>query len=200
MNTQAKKHTNIIYLDLETQKNAEQVGGWENADQMLVSVACIYDSKIGDYLHYTENEIPRLIHALSEASLVVGFNLKRFDYRVLSRYTNTDLQNLRTFDMLTHIHNLLGFRVSLDNLAHATLKREKTGTGLEAIDLWNNGKLDELTKYCTTDVEIARELFIAGCKNGELFYTDRDGGRYAIKTEYWSREVKMLLAMQSHNQ
>ena len=43
MNTQAKKYTNIIYLDLETQKNAEQVGGWENADQMLVSVACIYD-------------------------------------------------------------------------------------------------------------------------------------------------------------
>ena len=47
MNTQAKARTNIIYLDLETQKTAEQVGGWENADQMLVSVACIYDSKIG---------------------------------------------------------------------------------------------------------------------------------------------------------
>ena len=36
---------------------------------------------------------------------------------------------------------------------------------------------------CTTDVESTRELFIAGCKNGELFYTDRDRGRYAIKTD-----------------
>ena len=64
MNTQAKKHTNIIYLDLETQKTAEQVGGWENADQMLISVACIYDSKIGDYLHYNESEIPRTFRVI----------------------------------------------------------------------------------------------------------------------------------------
>ena len=98
-----------------------------------------------------------------------------------------------TFDLMEHVHKSLGFRVRLDNLAHATLKRAKTGTGLEAIDLWNDGEIEKLIEYCTTDVEITRELFIAGCRSGKLFYTDRDNGRCIIHTEYWDRAVKTLL-------
>ena len=103
-----------------------------------------YDSQIGDFLHYKESEIPKLINDLEKASLIVGFNLKNFDYPVLSRYTKTDLQSLNTFDMMSHIHDFLGFRVSLDNLAQTTLKRGKTGTGLEAIDLWREGNISKL--------------------------------------------------------
>ena len=58
---------------------------------------------------------------------MIGFNIKAFDYKVLSRYTDLDFDDIPTFDMLDEIYQQLGHRVSLDNLAQATLGIEKTG-------------------------------------------------------------------------
>ena len=182
--------TSILYFDLETQLSAADVGGWENAEAMRVSVACAYDS--AEWHYYQEQNIGDLIAQIRKAALVIGFNVKAFDYKVLSRYTDLDFEQIPTFDMLDELYRQLGHRVSLDNLAKATLGLGKTNDGLGAIELWQQGRIEELSEYCQQDVEITRKVFIAGWQDGYLLYT-KDGQVTEINTESWKEKIKGLI-------
>ena len=163
----------ILYFDLETQLSAADVGGWEHASQMRVSVACAFDSVKWHF--YEEDNISELIEQIRSAALVIGFNIKGFDYKVLSRYTDLDFEQSPTFDILNEIYQQLGHRVSLDNLAQATLGMKKTSDGLGAIELWQAGEMEKLKAYCKQDVEITYRLFLAGWQDGYLLYTTKNG-------------------------
>ena len=179
----------ILYLDLETQLSAADVGGWEHASQMRVSVACAFDSVKWHF--YEEDNISELIEQIRIAALVIGFNIKAFDYQVLSRYTDLDFEEVPTFDMLDEIYHQLGHRVNLDNLAHATLGMEKTGDGVGAIELWQVGEMEKLRDYCKQDVDITYRLFLAGWQDGYLLYT-KDGQLTEINTESWKAKFQGL--------
>ncbi len=81
---------------------------------------------------------------LKKLDLVVGFNIKRFDYRVLQPYTKVKLAEVPTLDILEEVHTLLGHRLSLNHLAEKTLGEKKTGDGLLALELYAAGKWEEL--------------------------------------------------------
>ena len=94
---------NIVYFDLETKYLADEVGGWDYIDRLELAVAVTYSTARGDFAHYTEDTVGALIEELSQADLVVGFNLLRFDYTVLRPYTECDLCQLPTLDILQHL-------------------------------------------------------------------------------------------------
>jgi len=160
----------VLYFDLETQKSASDVGGWQNTHLMRVSVAVIFDSAENRFFSYREDEVDALLKHLEKADLVVGFNIKRFDYSVLRAYTGKDLKTLDTFDILEDLYRRLGFRLSLDHLAAETLNQKKSGDGLQALEWFKKGEMEKLTEYCRHDVEITRDLFEYGLKNGHLVY------------------------------
>lgn len=175
-----------IYFDLETQKAAQEVGGWSNADRMKLAIAVTYSTAAQQYSTYVEAEVDALIAQLTRADLIVGFNLKRFDYAVLAPYTSVDLWRLPTFDMLEALHRTLQFRVSLDALARATLHESKSADGLQSLRWWKAGQIDRVAKYCRRDVEITRRLHEFACQNGYLLFTDRYGGVRRVSTRQWS--------------
>ena len=78
----------VLFFDLETQRAALEVGGWHNAHLMRVSVAVLYEARSDRFLRFGEGEVQRLLARLRAADLVVGFNVRRFDYRVLRGYTD----------------------------------------------------------------------------------------------------------------
>ncbi|MBI4806884.1 MAG: DEAD/DEAH box helicase [Desulfovibrio sp.] len=160
-------------FDLETQLSAQEVGGWHNASKMRLSVGVVYDSALDDFLVFTEERVGELIQSLEKADLVVGFNCKRFDYEVLRGYSNVDFGSLPTLDMLEHIKSRIGVRISLDTLGAATLGASKTADGLKALEWWKQGKLDEITRYCTTDVALTRDIYLFGRENGYLLYRNK---------------------------
>ena len=174
----------IGFFDLETQKLADEVGGWQNTHLMRVSVAVLYEVPSEKCKVYREHEIERLVEDLKELDLVVGFNISRFDYRVLGAYTSFDLQKLPTFDILSEIFHKLGFRISLGHLAEKTLGRPKGGDGLQAVRWFRQGEWDNLIKYCTEDVAITRELFYHGLEKGYLVYSDRGGTMLRLPTPW----------------
>jgi len=163
----------ILYFDLETQKSAEEVGGWQNTHLMMVSVAVLFDSLEERFYIFAENHINRLIEHFAKADLVVGFNLKRFDYAVLAPYTSQNLNEIPTFDMLEDIYNRLGFRLSLDHLARETLQKGKLADGLQALEWFKAGEIEKLTEYCKHDVIITRDLFLHGLEKGHLIYRNK---------------------------
>jgi DEAD/DEAH box helicase domain-containing protein len=163
-----------LFLDLETQRSAEEVGGWDRIREMGLALAVVYDSERGEYQTYFEDQVDRLAVRLLSADLVVGFNVKRFDYEVLRAYTDADFSKIPTLDMLEEIHRRLGFRLSLGHLATATLGVSKSGDGLQSLRWFREGRLDLVEKYCVKDVEITRDLYEMGRKRGYLIYEDRN--------------------------
>jgi DEAD/DEAH box helicase domain-containing protein len=172
-----KEANPIIFFDLETQHSFQEVGGRHHLDKLRVSVAVTYSSLTGEYKSYTEPHVFDLIEDLFSTATVIGFNIINFDYRVLTPYTSRDLTQLKTIDMLTHIHQRLGFRVSLSSLAQATLGTDKSADGLAAVKWYREGKMDELIAYCRDDVEITRRLYDHGKHKGWVSYVDRYSGK-----------------------
>ncbi|MGQ9694487.1 MAG: DEAD/DEAH box helicase [Thermodesulfobacteriota bacterium] len=164
----------ILFLDLETQRSAEEVGGWHNKHLMRLAVAVIYDSQENSFTVFTEEQVHELIAKLQTAELIVGFNIFNFDYQVLRGYTSFPLGKLKTFDILEAVANCLGYRLSLNHLAHKTLQVMKTADGLQSLQWFKEGRINEVIAYCRQDVEITKNLFLFGLANGYLLFTTKN--------------------------
>jgi DEAD/DEAH box helicase domain-containing protein len=173
-----------LFFDIETQKTAEEVGGWENKHLMRLSLAVVYDVAQDIYRHFYEDQVDQLVRTLLQADLVVGFNIRKFDYRVLSAYTAEDLNRVPTFDILEDVKRLLGFRLSLDHLATHTLGERKTADGLQAVAWFREGRMDALLAYCKQDVALTRRLFEFGSENHFILYETREGQVVRLPVEW----------------
>jgi len=165
----------ILVFDLETQRLAEEVGGWKHIARMGLACAVALDLATGEFVRYLEPEAARLADDLLSASLVVGFNVRRFDYAVLQPYTSRRLADIPTVDVLEHVEQTLGFRLPLDALARGTLGATKSASGREAVQWFREGRLEELFDYCQQDVAVTRGLYEYGLANKHLRYVDRYG-------------------------
>ena len=165
----------ILFLDLETQRSAEEVGGWQNKHLMRLAVAVVYDSREDSFDIFQEDRVHDLIAKLKTADLVVGFNIADFDYHVLKGYSPFRFSELKTFDILQEISRQLGYRLSLNHLAHKTLNMEKSADGLQSLQWFKEGKIEEVIAYCQKDVEITRDLFLFGLANGHLLFETKSG-------------------------
>ncbi len=189
-----KSGPRIQYFDLETQKSADDVGGWGNIHKMGLAVGVVWDSVDEDYFTYLEADALKLVDKLRTADLVVGFNVIGFDYTVLQPYANEkhiDLQEIPTFDMLADVHKKLKHRLSLNNLAECPLGAKKTADGLESLKWYkeylagDKAKLDQIIEYCKMDVKITRDLFLFGRDNGYVEYTSRSkSGRNRLTVDW----------------
>ncbi len=183
--TRSKGQGNIVYFDLETQKSAQEVGGWSYIDRMKLAIAVTYSTADQQYTTFQEADVERLINQLTQADLIVGFNLKSFDYVVLRPYTPVNLWQFPTFDMLEHVKRALGFRLSLDALAKETLRETKSADGLQSLRWWKAGKIDLVAAYCRKDVEITKRLYEYARQNGHLLFRGRDGRVRRVNTMSW---------------
>ena len=165
--------SHVAVFDVETQLTADEVGGWAHIRDMRLSVGVVYTEADGLYHTFYEDQIDALIQMLQQADLVVGYNLIRFDYEVLRRYTTAPLDDLPTLDMLADLYRILGWRPSLDSIASATLGHSKSADGLQAVRWFREGKWDELTAYCKRDVEVTWQVYEFGRRNRYVQYRDR---------------------------
>jgi DEAD/DEAH box helicase domain-containing protein len=175
---------NVVYFDLETQKSAEEVGGWGRIRDMRMSIGVTYSTARGEYRIYAENQVNDLVTELQRADLVVGFNNLRFDYEVLHHYTVLDLLQLPTLDLLVELQKKLPHRLSLDAVATATLGVEKTAEGMQAIRWFREGRLLEIAEYCCYDVKITRLLHEYGARHRQLAYQDRFGKKLTVPVDW----------------
>src|SRR3989344_8175131 len=134
---------NKIVLDLETQKEFAEVGGRSAHSKLRVSVCGIYDYESDHYQCFDEKNLTKLGEMLQSADLVIGYNIKQFDFQALQPYLNFSLDTVPTLDILAEVEKLIGHRIKLEAIAQATLGKGKTGSGQNAINLWRTGKIEE---------------------------------------------------------
>ncbi len=181
-----KMRTSVRYVvfDVETRRSAAEVGGWHKAKDMGVSVTVAYDSADGKFYTYTQDMLGDLFALMQKADVVIGFNSRRFDYTVLEPFAPYALKDLPTLDLLEVIKNRLNYRVSLDNIASATLGCPKSADGLQALQWWKEGKIDEIAKYCQQDVDITRQIYEYGMEHGYVLFSNKAGQKVRCPVDF----------------
>ena len=74
---------NIVYFDLETQKSADEVGGWDKISRMGMSIGVTFSSARGDYRIYGEKDVHRLQFIRHAKAL--GFTLDEIKHVLILR-------------------------------------------------------------------------------------------------------------------
>jgi hypothetical protein len=163
----------IVYFDLETQRTANDAGGWDRKCNMRMSVGVIYSTATGAYQVFSEARVNELIERLRRADLV------------LMGYTILDLiHELPTADLMIDVEQRLGHRLGLDSIANATLGVQKIAGGIDAIKWWREGRLMEIAEYCCFDVKVTRLVHEHGCKHKELFFHDRFAQKQRLEIDW----------------
>ncbi len=172
---------NAVLFDLETQLSAADVGGWHNTHRMRVAVGVSLHLQSGEFRVFLEDRVQDLIDQLAAADLVVGYNIERFDYPVLSGYTGVDyVAQWPTLDLYQEVYRSSGLRVSMNALAQATLGEGKSADGLTSLRWVAEGKIDKVIEYCKRDVEVLRDLYLFGRQRAHLKLAIQDEGTSRI--------------------
>ena len=146
-------------------------GGIDLAKQEL-TVCCIHDSETDAFTSYYKEDLAKLWPILERTDLLVGYNSDHFDIPILNKYYSGDLTKVKSLDLLKEIKNVLGRRLRLDNIAEATLGRNKTANGLQAVKWWKEGKKELVRDYCIEDVRVTKDVYEYALAHGAVKYTD----------------------------
>ena len=190
-----------LVFDLETQRSAADVGGWDKIEEMKMSVGVLWDSKANRFFTFYEDQVTDLIDHLKSGPIVIGYNHIGFDYKVLSGYypaeerasVMKEFQNLKNLDLLNIIREKLGKRIKLEDAARPTLKVGKSADGLLALQWYkeylggDQEKLGSIADYCRQDVAVTRDLYTYGEENGYIYYLDKTAGITKIDIQ-WEME------------
>lgn len=181
-----------VIFDCETKKFFDAIEEFDPS-KPGVSLVSLYiretdeegTEKGGEMKSFWEEDFSSMWPLFEKADRIVGFNSIGFDVPALSPYCPPVFPKLNHFDILAHVKQSQGKRVSLDSLARATLGTSKNDTGENAIAYWQKGDKDSLAKlkkYCEMDVKITTDIYDFGKKNGYLKFID-----------FWNeiREVKV---------
>lgn len=181
---------NYIVFDIETRTASPGFG--ENAVKTLeVSVVGIYDSSDDTYTSYIQEELSKLWPRIEKTEALIGFNSNSFDIPILNKYYPGDLTHIKSIDLLVSVQESLGRRLRLQTIAEATLGASKSSHGLQAVEWWQQGRVDEIREYCLQDVKLTKEIFDYALAHKKLKYKDLNQIKeISINTSSWKEDGK----------
>lgn len=181
----------LIVFDVETKKSFDEVGGY-HPEKLEVSVSGVYyrDTENNEewIRGFREEEFAEMFRYFERADRIVGFNSISFDMPALSPYYVGDLLSFPNLDIMVEMEKELGYRPGLDPVAKETLGTQKIGHGLDAIRYYHDNDWESLIKYCLKDVEVTRDIYDYGVKNGHLKFKNKWNNVYEVKVDF--REEK----------
>lgn len=158
-----------VVFDIET------IGDIKDFNSQKVTVVSVYCYENDSYRSFEESELGSLWPVFEKAERIIGFNSEHFDLPILNKYYAGDLFKFPHLDILKVVKEVTGSRFKLNDLAKATLQIEKSADGLQAQKWFEEGKIDQIKKYCEQDVRVTKELYEYGRKNRMLYYETLTG-------------------------
>ena len=173
-----------IVLDIET------IGDIKDFNNLKITVVSIYEYETDKYRSFEEHELGDLWPILEKAERTIGYNSEHFDMPILNKYYTGDLLSFPHLDLLKVIKDTNGKRYKLDDVAKATLENTfKSANGLEAQKWWEEGRKDDVKKYCEQDVKVTKEVYEYGRKNRMLYVQNLTGDLQPIAVNFEPSKV-----------
>lgn len=136
--------------------------GWEGARRGDCGVASVvlYDTDSERYHVYDAHTIDDCVDHLNRADKLVGFNCIDFDQPCIEGYTERVIE-VESYDILHEVWDRLGEKkkgYGLGPICERTLNIGKSGNGVHAPQLFQEGRMGELIDYNLNDVFLTRKL------------------------------------------
>lgn len=176
--------SNIYIFDLQTRKTYEDVGGKKGIAQMGISFAALLNHQTDELELFTEKEVTRLIDKILSSQLIVGLNLKKFSYKVLSSFGNTDFQKIRSLDILDYLRKKIVLKPCIEDLFLGTLGINKSLDNMKITRLFKLGKTEEVKQITIQNVKALNSVYSFGKEKGHVFLNDRTGQRWKISVSW----------------
>lgn len=192
---------NEVIFDLETQKFFDEIEGFDPAN-LGVSILSIYvrtldenfDEIKGEMISFFEPELASSWEYFKKADRIIGFNSKRFDVPALKPYLPPELTKIPHLDILEHVKDANGKRVSLSAIVKETLGDHKADDPRNAIVYWQKHDEESLRKlkyYCEEDVRLTKEVYDYGLKSKTLKFKDYWNDLKTIEVDFGYPEPQM---------
>lgn len=165
-----------LVIDIETKNDFRDVGGKANIGMLTISIIGVYDYDNGSLYAYEEHEFPRFLELLRKRPTFIGYNIIGFDLPVMQANlkridSSINLDAFPRVDLMFDIAEHIGHRIGLDTVSKATLGTGgKSGSGMDAITFWKEGRIEELKSYCLKDVDLTREVYEYGQREGRVWF------------------------------
>lgn len=185
---------NEVVFDIETSNSFADVGKYDPT-LLKVSLVGAYSYADDTYHSFMEADLPKLWRLLESADRIIGYNIVGFDIPVLNQYYPGDLSKLPQLDLMAEIEKTIGFRVKLDDVAHASLGTGKSGNGLMAIEYFRRGEIDKLREYCLQDVKVTKDVYEYGREHGLVKYKDRMGRMIDAKIDFQPKKERQAVSL-----
>jgi DEAD/DEAH box helicase domain-containing protein len=181
--------------------------GWQDFQGMGVSVIGYYASWLRPQYNYLvigkgftrqrEESRGKLLHLINQADWVVGFNSISFDDNLvnesLSIPIRTHFDLLREVRIASHqppryVKGRTRKGYALKDLARVNLNYNKSASGELAPVMWQQGRQEEVIRYCLNDVQITKNLY-------DLFINNRlidptNGQRLIYRDNWWEQYLR----------
>ncbi len=158
-----KRFPRYLVLDVEVQRSAQEVGGWDPKNVAKVGLACAvtYSYPDGQIRLFDESSVKQLVEHLEAADLVVGYNLLRWDLNVLRGYKGVKLEQLpKIIDLCQELsYSMMMNGPSLDELYKANFGAEAGPSGFDLLKFWKQGNKLAVVEACVNDVMRMQRLF-----------------------------------------
>ena len=174
--------------------NVEYCEGWNDHENMGVSVVGAYDYTEDRYRVFTADNMDEFVSLTLTENILIGFNNISFDNKVL-RKNGADLDDSRCYDILVEIWRAaelgltfaypshIGF--GLDDCCKANFNRSKSGNGAYAPVDWQRGNIGTVIDYCLTDVWLTKKLMDRIIRLGKL-KNPKDGSWLNMRSIQWT--------------
>ena len=182
-------------------------GNSDYNESLGVCSLILKDTTKGKYEVFTEETMQAATLQLRSADLVVGFNLRGYEFQLLKSYANYDLQRLPIFDIQAEIKYLIskreGIRLSVDkdkiplislaNIAKHTIDHQFTRRADMPL-LWAEGKQKQVIDYITERVKAIQGIFKHGCKHGAVsYFIYKSKNPDTLPTSLWRHKARNMV-------
>lgn len=179
-----------LVIDIETKHSFAEVGGEKNIQKLGISVAGVYSYRRDAFFALEEHELGKLEEALAVTGHIIGFNINHFDIPVMEAYIAPAVfARIAVTDIFEDAVKFLGHRVGLDGVAKATIGRSKSGHGLEALEWFRQGRIEEVKKYCLDDVRLTRDVYEYGKKHSHIMFESFSDRKIHSIPVSWGKEA-----------
>jgi hypothetical protein len=133
--------------------------GKEQSD--VVTVACAWSpDRMAHCFHGQDPS--EVIAMLNAATYIYTYNGVEFDLPRFAKHCGCSMEGwlVKTVDPLYAMKNVLGFGacIKLNDVLTENGYSPKSGSGLEAIEMWHDGRHEALMAYCMDDARLTYEL------------------------------------------